>query len=295
MDGFTISPVEGLRSPVVVLAFSGWSDSGTVSTDAAKRLVESFPSERFLTVDPEEYYVFTETRPHVRIAGDGSRILDWPENEAWGLRLEESANDLIVVRGVEPNLRWRTFGERMAEGLMALEPSLVCTIGARQAPTPHTRPTPIAGSSADPGLAAKYGLGASRYQGPTGIIGVLHEALRSRGANLISLFANVPHYLSVAENPPATLALLKALEPVVGFKAPIGDLEEESVRFVERVEEASRGDEQIGTYVRSLEEQYGFFEQAEDLAPQGGEPAELPSTDDLLKDVEDFLRRSNDP
>lgn len=291
VDGFTVSEVSGLRSPVVVMAFTGWSDTGTVTTDVADHLVESFDGEQFLTVDPEDYYVFTETRPHVRIDEEGVRTLDWPENEAYAVRLPDAPNDLIVVRGVEPNLRWRTFSERLSEALFKLEPSLICTLVARPAQTPHTRPIPVTGSSADPKLAAKFGLGRSLYQGPTGILGVIHDSLRRRGSGLISLAAGVPHYLNVEENPAATIALLKALEPVIGVKAPLGELEEELERFSARVEEASRGDEQIGNYVRSLEEHYG--DAAAEPQPADSEGGELPSADDILRDVEDFLRGGN--
>jgi hypothetical protein len=136
-------------------------------------------------------------------------------------------------------------------------------------------------------LAAKYGLGRSLYQGPTGILGVLHDSLRQREVPLISLAAGVPHYLNVEENPAATLALLRALEPVLGFPAPLGDIEDEISRFNSRVEEASRGDDQIASYVRSLEEQYG---EQEALAPRDETGEDLPSADDILRDVEDFLR-----
>ncbi len=288
VDGFTVSEVSGLRSPVIVMAFTGWSDTGTVTTDVVDHLVDAFDGEQFLTVDPEDYYVFTETRPHVRIDDEGIRKLDWPENEAYAVRLPDSPNDLIVVRGVEPNLRWRTFSERLSEALFKFEPSLVCTLVARPAQTPHTRPIPVTGSSADPKLAAKFGLGRSLYQGPTGILGVIHDSLRRRGSGLISLAAGVPHYLNVEENPAATIALLKALEPVIGVKPPLGELEEELERFTARVEEASRGDEQIGNYVRSLEEHYG--EGNAEAQPADSEGGELPSADDILRDVEDFLR-----
>jgi len=272
------------------MAFTGWSDTGTVTTDVADHLVDVFESERFLTVDPEEYYVFTETRPHVRVDDEGVRQLDWPENEAYALRLPDGPNDLIVVRGVEPNLRWRTFSERLSEAIFRLEPSLICTLVARPAQTPHTRPVPVTGSSADPKLAAKFGLGRSLYQGPTGILGVIHDSLRRRGSGLISLAAGVPHYLNVEENPAATIALLRALEPVIGVKAPLGELEDEVERFAARVEEASRGDEQIGNYVRSLEEHYG---EAGESQPAEGDAGDLPSADDILRDVEDFLRGGN--
>lgn len=292
MDGFTVSEVTGLRSPVVVMAFTGWSDTGTVTTDVATRLIDAYGAERFLEVDAEDYYVFTETRPHVRIDEGGVRRLDWPNNEAFAARLPGTEHDLLIVRGVEPNLRWRTFSERLSDAVAKFEPSLICTLVARPAATPHTRPIPVTGSSADPRLAARFGLGRSLYQGPTGILGVLHDSLRRRGAPLISLAAGVPHYLNVDENPAATMAILRALEPVLGVAPPLGDLEDEVGRFARRVEEASVGDSQIAEYVRTLEEHYG-----EDDGPGGDEPeagGELPSADDILRDVEDFLRGGND-
>lgn len=291
MDGFTVSPVTGLRSPIVIVAFTGWSDTGSVTVDAATRLIEAYAADQFLTVDPEDYFVFTDTRPTVRLDAEGVREIHWPKNEAFAARLPEAAHDVVIVRGAEPNLRWRTFASRLGEALAALSPSLVCTLVARPAATPHTRPIPVSGSSADPALAAKFGFGRSGYQGPTGIIGVVHDVLRRKGVGLISLVASVPHYLNVDENPPATLSLLRALERVIGLPPPIGDLEAEGVRFVERVDEASRGDDQIGAYVRTLEESYGE-QPAREVAPEG---SGLPSTDDILRDVEDFLRGSNDP
>ena len=286
-DGFSVSEVSGLRSPVVIMAFTGWSDTGTVTVDTARHLADAFDADTFLTVDPEDYYVFTETRPTVHIDEDGVRRLDWPENEAYAARIPGAEHDLVLIAGIEPNLRWRTFSERLSDIIAGLKPSIVCTLVARPAATPHTRPIPVTGSSADPRLATKYGLGRSLYQGPTGILGVLHDSLRQREVPLISLAAGVPHYLNVEENPAATLALLRALEPVLGFPAPIGDLEDEVSRFLSRVEEASRGDDQIGAYVRTLEEQWN--EPDETTSPQD-ETGDLPSADDILRDVEDFLR-----
>ena len=289
MDGFNVSEVPALRSPVVIMAFTGWSDTGTVTTDTAQRLVDAYSAEQFLSVDAEEYYVFTETRPNVRIDALGVRQLKWPRNEAYWARVPLADHDIVVVSGAEPNLRWRAFSERLSTAIGDLSPSLVCTLVARPAATPHTRPVPVTGSSADPALAAKYGLGRSLYQGPTGILGVLHDSLRRRGVPLISLVAGVPHYLNVDENPAATIALLRALEPVLGVLPPLGDLEAERERFVQRVNEASSGDDQIGAYVHTLEESYGEDDGEND--PEGGE---LPSADDILRDVEDFLRGSND-
>jgi len=287
VDGFSVIPVSGLRSPVVVVGFTGWSDTGTVTQDTARRLIDAHHAQRFLEVDPEEYYVFTDTRPTVKLDEEGIRLIEWPTNEAYYARVPSSDHDLIIVTGVEPNLRWRTFSSRLADAIAEHKPSLVCTLVARPSATPHTRPVPVNGSSADPALAAKYGLSRSMYQGPTGIVGVLHDALRQRDVPLISLAAGVPHYLNVDENPAATLALLRALEPVTGMPAQVGDLENEVTRFVERVEEASRGDDQIGAYVKSLEEHYG--EPATEPPPAGPE-GELPSAADILKDIEDLLR-----
>lgn len=288
-DGFTFEPVSGLRSPILIMAFTGWSDTGTVSTDSVQHIVDSFDGERFMIVDPEDYYVFTDTRPQVHISDDGIREILWPENEAFAVRLPRAEHDLIIVRGIEPNLRWRTFTDRLGEGIMALNPSMGCTIGARPAPVPHTRPVPVSGTSADTKLALKFGLGASRYQGPTGIIGVMHDTLRRAGLPLISLFASVPHYLNIDENPPATLALLKALEPVIGVSVPPGDLAEEAASFADRVNEASGDNEQIQEYVRMLEQQYGVYEQ-----PPQAEGSDLPPAADILKDVEDLLRGGDD-
>ena len=273
------------------MAFTGWSDTGTVTTDAAGRLVDAYEGKEFLTVDPEEYYVFTDTRPTVRLNEDGVRLVEWPRNQGCYAFVKQAEHDLVVVRGVEPNLRWRTFSERLGDAIANLSPSLVCTLVARPAATPHTRPIPVSGSSADPQLSAKYGLGRSTYQGPTGIIGVLHDVLRQRKVPLISLAAGVPHYLNVDENPLATKALLMALKPVLGFMPALGDLDAEGERFVARVEEASRGDDQIGQYVKMLEEHYGEGEETPEFT-EGGDAGGLPPAADILRDVEDFLRGS---
>lgn len=290
MDGFTVQQVEGLRSPIVVMAFAGWSDTGTVTIDAAQHLIDEFDGEMFLSVDAEEYFVFTETRPTVRLNEEGIRELEWPRNEAYAVRLEGQDHDMIVVAGIEPNLRWRTFSERLATEIANFKPSLVCTLVARPAATPHTRPVPVTGSSADPRLAAKYNLGRSMYQGPTGILGVLHDELRKQGTPLISLAAGVPHYLNTDENPPATIALLRALQGITGVSIPLGELPEEDTQFQARVAEASQDDEQISSYVTSLEEHYS---ESGEQPPVVEEGSELPSADDILRDVEDFLRGSN--
>ena len=284
MDGFEVSPVEGLRSPVVVMAFTGWSDTGTVTTDTVRCLIDACDGERFLSVDPEEYFVFTDTRPETRLVEGGLREITWPSNEAWAARLRDAPHDLVAVTGTEPNLRWAPFAERFAGVIAELAPSLVCTLVARPAATPHTRPIPVNGSAADAALARRFGLAPSRYEGPTGIIGVLHDAMRKHGLPLVSIAASVPHYLSVDENPPATLALLRALEPMIGFTPPLGELERASDAFVRRVDEASSGDDQIAQYVGALEEQY-----QEGAFPGPADAPEL-SADDILRDVEDLLR-----
>lgn len=292
MDGFTVTQPEGLRNPVVVIAFTGWSDTGTVTTDAAQQLVDAFNAHQFMDVDPEDYYVFTDTRPTVRITEGGSREIIWPQNNAYAGEVDGAERDIVIISGAEPNLRWSTFATRLAEVIAGLSPSLVCTLVARPAATPHTRPIPVTGSSADADLANRYGLGRSMYQGPTGIIGVIHDALRERDVPLISLAAGVPHYLNVPENPLATMALLTAVGGITGWDIPMGELPDEGEQFLARVEEASSGDEQIAQYVRTLEEHYGEPEDEDET--QQPEDAELPSADDVLRDIEDFLRRGDD-
>ena len=267
----------------------GWSDTGTVTVDVARHLVDTYDATRFMEVDPEDYYVFTDTRPMVSVSEAGIREITWPSNEAFWAKIPGAGHDLVVISGVEPNLRWRSFSEQLSSAIAKLEPSLVCTLVARPAATPHTRPIPVTGSAADPALASRFGLGRSMYQGPTGIIGVIHDTLRRKTVPLISLAAGVPHYLNVAENPPATMALLRALEPVLGFMPSLGNLEREGVDFIEKVEEASQGDGQIGDYVRALEEQYNEGSPTEIEPP----PSEL-SADDVLRDVEDLLRGGGD-
>ncbi len=289
VDGFEITDIGTLRAPVVIVAFTGWSDTGTVTVDTAQHLIDAYSARRFLTVDPEEYFVFTETRPTVKLDVDGLRELEWPTNEAFAAVLADSAHDIVIVKGAEPSLRWRTFATKLGDTIAAMKPTLVCTLVARPAATPHTRPIPVTGSSADPVLASRFGLGRSMYQGPTGIIGVLHDVLRNHETPLISLAAGVPHYLNVDENPPATMALLRALEPVIGLPPPLGDLDAQGERFVERVEEASHGDDQIQAYVRTLEEHYGESDSAVEETP-----AELPSADQILRDIEDLLRGNSD-
>lgn len=294
MDGFQNTLDQDLHTPIVLIAFNGWSDTGTVTTDLADHLINTYAGNRFLSVDPEEYYVFTEIRPEVRITSEGVREIQWPKNEGFVCQIPETNQDLIIIRGVEPNTNWKKFATQLSEIIAETKPKLVCTLVARPAAMPHTRPILVSGSSADKEMARTYGLEDSTYQGPTGLIGVAHDAMRKHNLPLISYAALIPHYLSVEENPPATIALLKALEPVLGFSVPTTSLEEESVHFLERVEEASKQDSQIGSYVKTLEERYeemhSFDKSAGDM--DAGD-ANL-SADDVLRDVEDLLRRSEE-
>jgi len=163
VDGFTVSEVPGLRSPVVIMAFTGWSDTGTVTVDTAQHLVDAYNGEQFLTVDPEDYYVFTDSRPHVRIDEEGVRRLDWPKNEAYFARMPDAPNDLVIVMGAEPNLRWRTFSERLTDAISALNPSLICTLVARPAAPPPLPPTQTSPSGA---LAIDHSTGLAQGAWP---------------------------------------------------------------------------------------------------------------------------------
>ena len=294
MDGFQVNLDQDLRSPIVLLAFSGWSDTGTVTVDLASHLIDTYAGRRFLSVDPEDYYVFTETRPEVKLDSSGLREIHWPKNEGFACYIPEATQDLVLIRGVEPNTNWKRFSAQLSTVIAEIKPKLVCTLVARPAAMPHTRPIVVSGSSADEEIARVYGLESSRYQGPTGLIGVAHDAMRKHDLPLISLAASIPHYLSVEENPPATIALIKALEPILGFSPPTTSLEEESVRFLERVEEASKQDSQIGSYVKTLEERYAEMHIFDESTATETEAAANLSADDILRDVEDLLRHRED-
>jgi proteasome assembly chaperone (PAC2) family protein len=279
---WTSRPV--LRSPVLVAAYRGWSDGGQAASLAATFLRESLGGTRFCELDPEEFYDFQETRPHVRLIEGEYRQVDWPENSATYSVLPGTDRDIVVLLGVEPQLRWRTFSRSVLEIVRAMRIELVITLGGLAADTPHTRPVPVTGS-ADGELGQRLGLSRSSYEGPTGILGILHDALRDAGIPSASLWAAVPHYISVSPNPKAALALLDRLAALLETRFDTMELGQAAVRFERQVSTAVSSDDDVSSYVRDLERR----------ADAGEEPLrDLPTGDELAAELQRFLRDRGD-
>src|SRR6478752_6534074 len=197
---------DGLRAPALVCAFTGWNDAGDAASAAVQFLGSSLGATRFARLDAEEFFDFQATRPKVHLVDGRSREIEWPEVEVWAAR---APRDLVLVSGPEPSMRWRTFSRAVVELAEALGTQLVVTLGALLADVPHSRPVPITGLATDEGLVQRVGLSPSSYEGPTGIVGVLHAACQEAGVPTASLWASVPHYVAAAPNPKAALALVR--------------------------------------------------------------------------------------
>ena len=230
-------------------------------------------------MDPELFFDFQATRPHVSLVDGVTRQIDWPDNAFFHARLPASDRDVVLLLGVEPNLRWRTFTGLIVGLARELDVDLVVTLGALLADVPHTRPAPVTGSASDPDLVERLGLQASRYEGPTGIVGVLHDACRGGGLPSVSLWAAVPHYVSLAPSPLAAAALCRRVGEIAGVAIDVGELEEAAERYVEQVSEAVAGDEETAAYVEDLERR------ADELRS-----VDIPSGDALAAELTRFLR-----
>lgn len=240
-----------LRDPIAVVAFSGWNDASEAATDALNALVGSDPHLVF-ELDPDDFYDFQTTRPTVGL-GESGRVITWPTTQV--LRVSLPERDLIVVRGPEPNLRWRSFAASLLSVLKAASPRLVIVLGAMLTDTPHTRPVPIHGSTSDPQLAERLDLADSNYEGPTGMTGVLSDGCAKAGLPTVSLWASVPHYVANPPNPKAALALLMRIEDLLGHALNLGDLPERAETWERHVDELAADDPEVAEYIASLEEQ----------------------------------------
>ena len=287
MPSLQIDRLPELHDPIAVVAFAGWNDAANAATDAARFVVRRLGARKFASIDPEEFYDFTETRPKVQVGLGGVREVVWPKNEFFFARNPTGPHDVVVGIGVEPGLAWRTFAECHRSLYAGVHASLVISLGALMADVPHTRPTRVTGTAVDPQVAARLALTTSRYEGPTGIVGVLHDSLRSDSVAAASLWANVPHYITTSQNPPATSALLSRLQEILGLHLDLSDLTEAGERFVAEVDTALSGNGEIAEYVRRLEAAADNPEHA----PTEG--AEL-SAERLVLDIEEFLRQSRD-
>ena len=289
MTSLRVLETPELHEPTLIAAFAGWSDAGGAATTSASYLVDRWHAHRLAEIEAEAYYDFTQLRPTVRYVEGDYRRVDWPENAFHYHHTPE--RDLIILTGIEPHLRWKAYTQDVLEMIERFEVKLVVTLGAMFVDYPHTRPLRVTGSAPDPEMQSRAGLfnrgRRGRYEGPTGISGVLSAALRDHDVPAASIWANVPHYVSATPNPPASLALLRSLTAMLSVEVPLGRLVRASAAFDEQLDEATSKNAEVLEYVRSLEERI-------DAEGQGSEPpAELPATDKIVQDIEDFLRRSS--
>jgi len=281
---------EGLRRPILIMAFGGWNDAAESASTAVRYLGTSFRAEKFAEIDPEEFYHFGLSRPYVRFkqGSETEREITWPATEFSITQASELARDVIVGVAVEPHLRWKTYCSLVLDLARRCEVTLVLTLGALLAEVPHTRPVRLSGSASDPELAVRLGVRPTKYEGPTGIVGVLNTICREQGFAMASLWANVPHYISGIENPKATLALVQRVAPLLGATLEVGDLEEAVKQFDANLKEIVAQNAKIANYIKKLESR----DAAEEPPPAGrGGPSDLPPAAELVAEFEQFLRQ----
>jgi proteasome assembly chaperone (PAC2) family protein len=271
-----------LRSPVLVCAFAGWNDAAGSATTALTTAAESLEADLIAQIDPEEFFDFQANRPTIRLTEGQTREIEWPGNVLLTATPPGAERDLVFLAGTEPNLRWRTFADGIAETAEGLGVEMVVTLGALIADVAHTLPVPITGLASDAELVERLDLARSNYEGPTGVVGVLHDACRRRAIPSASLWAAVPHYVAAVPNPKAALALLRRLEGLVGVAVEASGLEEETESYESQVSRAVAANPEIEELVRRLEE-----EQAERLDVE----EDVPSGESLARDFERYLRQ----
>ena len=273
-----------LRRPALVAAFKGWNDAGESASAALGFLLEQFEGEQIATIDPEEFFDFQATRPRVAFTEGRTREITWPEVEVFAARVPRAPRDLILLQGTEPSFRWRTFCQLVLDLAEALGCQMVVSLGALLADVPHTRPVSITGLSSDESLTGHLGLHPTSYEGPTGIVGVLHDACARAGIPTASLWASVPHYVAAAPNPKAALALVRKLESLVGVSVDAAELEAAATDYERQVSLAVQSDPDVQAFVERLEQA------AADEEPDP-DPGELPSGDVLAREFQRFLRQ----
>jgi proteasome assembly chaperone (PAC2) family protein len=276
-----------LERPVLIAAFRGWNDGGQAATLAAGYLARLWGARKFAEIDPELFVDFQATRPTVSLEEGRTRKIEWPENAFFQARIPGAGRDAILLVGVEPNYRWRTFSEIVTDLAAELQVELAVTLGALVADVPHTRPAPITGAATDPHLVDELGLQLSRYEGPTGIVGVLLDSCRRAGIPSVSLWAAVPHYVQLAPSPPAAKALCERLGGVLSTEIEVAELDEASREYVDQVSQAVATDADTASYVEDLERRADSLDWLE-------ESDDLPSGDALAAEITRFLRERED-
>jgi predicted ATP-grasp superfamily ATP-dependent carboligase len=272
-----------LERPILIGAFRGWNDGGQAATLAAGYLARLWGGRKFADIDPELFVDFQATRPMVTLEGGRTRKIEWPENVFYRARIPDAKRDAIILVGVEPNYRWRTFSELITELAADLGVELAVSLGALVADVPHTRPAPVTGAATDPQLVDELGLQLSRYEGPTGIVGVLLDSCRRAGIPSVSLWAAVPHYVQLAPSPPAAMALCERLGDVLSTSIDVSELAQAAEEYVEQVSQAVATDADTAGYVEELERRADSLEMLE-------ESGDIPSGDALAAEITRFLR-----
>jgi proteasome assembly chaperone (PAC2) family protein len=268
-----------LRSPVAIAAFEGWNDAADASTAAVEHLEQVWDANAITALDPEEFYDFQVNRPTVSLADGDARVIDWPTTRFSVATPPGTERDVLLIRGIEPSMRWRTFCEEVLEVCHSLDVSRIVLLGALLADVPYTRPLPISGTASDKADLERFNLTPTRYEGPTGIVGVLHDACRRAELEAVSFWVHVPHYANNPPCPKATLALLHRVEEVLDLPVPMANLAEESAEWEERLRAAAEQDAELAEYVRELEERAG---------DAGMQPL---SGDEIAQEFERYLRR----
>jgi len=278
-----------LRDPVMVIAFSGWNDAAEGASGAIEHLLAAWREkdddvvpQLIADVDAEEFYDFQEHRPQVAIDDSSIRSITWPGTQVFGLVIPQMKRDIVIVIGAEPSMRWKRFTSDLLDLADDLEVSLVITLGSLLSDSPHTRPITVTGTGAHPNIADRLGVSVSKYEGPTGILGILQDGCMRRGIDAISLWAAVPHYASNAPSPKASLALINSLEDFLDISIPLGSLKIDSDDWEKSVDELAAEDSDVAEYVKALE--------------QSNDAAELPevSGDVIAKEFERYLRRQSE-
>lgn len=277
-----LAAMPSLHNPVMIAAFEGWNDAGGASTAVLEHLARVWEAEPFAALDPEDYYDFQVNRPSVGLDPDNHRRVTWPTTRLLAAHVPSIGRDVIIVDGIEPSMRWRSYSIELLECAEQLGASMLVTVGALLADVPHTRPIPVTATSEHPTLRLMVGVEQSRYEGPTGIVGVLADAANQAELATASLWAGVPHYAGAVPSPKATLALLRRIEVLLNISIPLGDLPDLAQAWERGVNELAESDIEVGEYVRALEEAKDTTE----LPEASGEAIAL--------EFERYLRRGDD-
>ncbi len=274
-----------LHRPVMVCAFRGWNDAGEAASAAVSFIRDSLDSQDVASINSEEFFDFTAVRPNIRLTEGQTREIDWPDGSISAAAVPGAENDLVVLEATEPSLRWRRYTDNVMSVARELGVRKVITLGALLADVPHSRPVAVTGLSSDKGLVEKLGFQRTSYEGPTGIVGVLHHACIQAGVESASLWASVPHYVAAAPNPKVALALVRGFEGVAGLVVDAGELESAADDYEHQVSAAVASDPEVKAFVERLET--AMDEEQADEPDEGS----LPSADTIARDFQRFLRQ----